>query len=68
MIKLCSDGTVEVEAQCFLIVVQEGPLEEFIKKEVNYHFFFFFVSAHLESSSLIASKSTNRPKKPLAAC
>ena len=30
MIKLYSDGTVEVEAQGFLIVMQEGPLEEFI--------------------------------------
>ena len=32
MIKLYSDGTAEVEAQCFLIVVQEGPLEEFINE------------------------------------
>ena len=37
MIKLYSDGTVEVEARCFLIVVQEGPLEEFIKHKWIIH-------------------------------
>ena len=41
MIKLYGDGTVEVEAQCFLIVVQEGPLEELIKKKVNNSLDFF---------------------------